>query len=531
MSSLCFSTESQKAKEYSGEHREISKNSERSTSQHVWGFYLYSIAYEIYAIVSTSIFLPIVLEQFSRDNAFIYPSYTDPCPDSSKIHWNDTLHANDDQISQKIICKTQLWGKWINVSTFPLYVSSITLACQALMLTSMSSAADDEHRRKFLLVAFAICGSFSATLFFIIDSSFFFWQFVALFALISNTALSASTVCLNSLLPGIAKEKALEQVTRSANDEQHTPYADKSLVSTYISQISAKGVAFGFSSGILALCLSLLLVYARDGDLKSMRCVIGISALCWGFLTLPAAYLLPPSKMDFKRCLANPFQLRKSLQEIIRMLKGYSLIIDLIKFLLAWFFLSNAFSTITSFAILYGKNVLKMKISHLVCLGVITPTLGILGALILPLIQERISYFSGTDSTLKMFKAIIFLTSLIPLWISFSFVLTNSALNNERDIFILAGVFGFFYGGFQSYSRSVYTELLPQGQEAKWNSLYSITAKLSSFTGPLVIGVITEMTNEMRYGFCFISILFTCSFPLLQLINIQKKEDSINLFT
>lgn len=192
------------------------------------------------------------------------------------------------------------------------------------------------------------------------------------------------------------------------------------------------------------------------------------------------------------------------------------------KFLMAWALLSNAYSTMTSTAILYAKAYLKMKSSRLVVIVLITPATGIFGALIFPLIQKHLSYFSGIDSNLRMLKLVVFSTCAIPLYISTSVVFGSSALSTARDMYFVAAFFGMFYGGFQSYSRSVYTELIPGGQEAKWNSLFSLTAKASSFSGPLIVGVMTECTHDMRYGFLLILFLFIVSFIFLQKISMEK---------
>ncbi|KAI9631221.1 hypothetical protein KEM48_013150 [Puccinia striiformis f. sp. tritici PST-130] len=92
----------------------------------------------------------------------------------------------------------------------PLFISSFTIAVLALLIISMSSPADDAKMR--------------------------------------------NTVCLNSLLSGISKEKAAE-----------------------ISRTKGKG------------------------DLDSLRWSIGGSAISWGLLTIPAALWIPPRSFSFRR--------------------------------------------------------------------------------------------------------------------------------------------------------------------------------------------------------------------------------------
>lgn len=216
----------------------------------------------------------------------------------------------------------------------------------------------------------------------------------------------------------------------------------------------------------------------------------------------------------------------------------------------------TGYSTMTSTAILYAKTYLKMESTKLIIVGIITPLMGIMGALMFSLVQRHLRYFSGVDSNLKILKSVVIPTCAIPLYISTSVLFGSHALSCERDMYLVAGFFGecqlrrldeiirqlpwlfyaetekeflivlgLFYGAFQSYSRAVYTELLPPGQEARWNSLFSLTAKsviqlsyslfvstwlteiskkkcrASSCSGPLVVGIITGLQH----------IIYTCS--------------------
>ncbi|PLW35717.1 hypothetical protein PCASD_13114 [Puccinia coronata f. sp. avenae] len=500
-----------------------------SFKQHVLGFYSYSIASEIYSIVSTSLFLPIVLEQFARDNARVYPDYIKPCPGSRSASRNEASDLGVDPSLENAVCKTKIFGAWLNTSVFPLCVSSFTIAALAFLIISMSSPADNANTRKFLLIILAACGSLTGSMFFFMKSSSPVWLMVAVLSLVSNVSLGASTVCLNSLLAGVSKEKAAETIHKNGLTERVDDGEFKALVAQYTSQISARGVAYGFAFGISALGLCLILVIQRKGDLDSLRWAIGGSAVLWGLLTIPAGIWIPPRSFSFLDSFSNPFQPIKSGKEMAKMLKGYRRILQTIKFLIAWAFLSNSYSTMTSTAVLYAKAYLKMESSKLIVIGILTPSMGIMGALIFSAVQKHIQYFSGVGSSLKVLKLVVIPTCAIPLYMSTSVLFKSKALSSERDMYLVAAFFGMFYGGFQSYSRAVFTELIPPGQEARWNSLFSLTAKASSCSGPLIVGIITEFTHDMRYGFLFILALFIAALLVLQTINMEKgKKDAEN---
>lgn len=88
-------------------------------------------------------------------------------------------------------------------------------------------------------------------------------------------------------------------------------------------------------------------------------------------------------------------------------------------------------------------------------------------------------------------------------------------LRTANEMYAVAGLFGLTFGPFQAYARSVFAELIPPGQEARWFGLYSITDKSSSFFGPFVVGLIADRTGQIRYGFVFLFTILALPLPLL----------------
>jgi len=172
-------------------------------------------------------------------------------------------------------------------------------------------------------------------------------------------------------------------------------------------------------------------------------------------------------------------------------------------YLAAWFLLSDGFTTITSTAILFGKTALNMQPSALILVGVITTTSGICGSLFWPFIQRRYGWTNH-----KVLIMLVVLCSMVPAYgcLGFLTVLRRAkfgGLTTQGEMFGLAVYFGTVYGAFQSYARAFYAELLPPGEEARWYGLYSITDKSSSFIGPLIVGLISDATGNIRYAFFF----------------------------
>jgi len=104
---------------------------------------------------------------------------------------------------------------------------------------------------------------------------------------------------------------------------------------------------------------------------------------------------------------------------------------------------------------------------------------------------------------------------------------------------------GFAYGAFQSYARACYAELIPKGEEARWYALFAVTDKVcsyihfsflsggltcrsfyppqsSSFLGPLIVGLISDATGNIRYAFFFLVFMVWLAVPVLLSVDIER---------
>ncbi|KAG0694613.1 autophagy-related protein 22-like protein [Suillus ampliporus] len=529
--------------------------------QRLRGWLSYAFASEVFVVVSLTLFLPICLEQFARDNGFLQPEKTEPCSSLS-----GAAPANADAR-----CAVKIGWLWIDTASFSLYVYSISVALQALTVISMGSIADRPLYRKPLLLTFAAVGAFAAILFLPLSSSSSLWMLSALLAIFANVGFGASVVAMNAYLPSLAKnspevvqayndllssyENRDENVTvvASADGESessldqvsdpllgHPIHADASqttytaALSRATSRISSLGIASGYGAGIILLLVALVPVTRLHGSTFSLRLAIGLSGIWWALFSIPAAIWLPnASNIDepesgsikpdddwtFNSEIAAAWRrlgVMLRWREIKRLQHTF-------RYLAAWFLLSDGFTTITSTAILFGKTTLHMQPSSLVLIGAITPTSGIIGSLVFPILQRKFMW-----SNLHVLVLLVTVVSLIPAYGCLGFLpifqgaVRFGGLTTQGEMFGLAVYFGFAYGAFQSYARAFYAELLPPGEEARWYGLFSITDKSSSFVGPLIVGLIADSTGNIRYAFFFLVFMVWAAVPVLLSVNVDK---------
>lgn len=81
------------------------------------------------------------------------------------------------------------------------------------------------------------------------------------------------------------------------------------------------------------------------------------------------------------------------------------------------------------------------------------------------------------------------------------------------------------YGPFNSYARAVYAELIPPGHESTFFSLFSLTDKSASFVGPLIVGIISDVTGNIRLGFVFLALMLALPVPVLMHVRPRRGAD------
>ncbi|KAH7915764.1 autophagy-related protein 22-like protein [Hygrophoropsis aurantiaca] len=536
---------------------------EADYKKRLWGWLSYAFASEVFVVVSLTLFLPICLEQFARDNGFLQPDRIKPCSSVSTI-----LLSNSDER-----CVVKIGWAWIDTASFSLYVYSISVALQALTVISMGSIADRPSYRKLLLLSFAGMGAVSATLFLILPSSSAIWMLSAILAVLSNVGFGASVVAMNAYLPSLARAspdvlKELDELETSHTDSDNIDSLDDQeltatlasepllgrprdstlsqkkynlVLSRATSRISALGIASGYGAGIILLLIALVPVTKLHGSTFSLRLAIGLSGIWWAGFSIPAAIWLPVTdiissgnnnetmanrnmpKSDDDWTISSEIVAAWGRLGVMLHWKQIKRLQHTFRYLAAWFLLSDGFTTITSTAILFGKTSLHMQSSSLVLIGAITPTMGIIGSLVFPVLQRKFSW-----SNLRVLVILVVMVSLIPAYGCLGFLpvfrkhSTFGGLTTQGEMFGLAVYFGLAYGAFQSYARAFYAELLPPGEEARWYGLFSITDKSSSFVGPLVVGLIADSTGNIRYAFFFLIFMIWLAVPVLLSVDVEK---------
>ncbi|KPV74878.1 uncharacterized protein RHOBADRAFT_53809 [Rhodotorula graminis WP1] len=548
------------------------------------GFFAYSVASEVFVIVAGTLFLPVVLETYARENGRLAPDFVAGCPPSGLGAGGGAGEgaAEGDQAR----CAVSVLGVWVDTASVALLTYSASVAAQALTVISMGRLADDPYIRHRLLSLFALVGSLACIFFLAVPSGSSLWPTAALLALIANVSFGASIVCLNSYLPDLGRldpavllaQGALDAAQHSFLSRTTSPHArppsplssvpepdeddDDALLGSSQSlarasdayaaargrataALSARAIAAGYAAGIAVLVALLPVVKALSGSAGGgggpgtwpLRVAVAVSGAWWLVGSVPAAAWLRPlegggggdgeregggssarrSAGGGRGVKARSWAgaVRNGWSGLVDMLREWRRLPQAFKFLAAWFLLSDAFATITSTAVLFAKTSLGLATSSLIYVAILTPLSGLIGALVCPFLQSHTALAHLHLSTHRILVALVVLSLGVPLY-------GLVALRTARQMYLLAVVFGFLFGAFQSFARALYAQIIPPARASAYFALYSITDKSSSFLGPLLVATVTTATGEIRHGFILIAALMAAAVPVLVRVEVDQ---------
>ncbi|TIB74098.1 hypothetical protein E3Q23_02760 [Wallemia mellicola] len=506
------------------------------------GWFIAQAAFEPYIVASGAFFIPLALEQLAKDNA-----------------------ASDGRIA--------FLGWRVESASYSLYIGSLSVFIQALAVISLGTAADNVTHRLHLLTTAAIVGSLACISFYPLTG--LFWPIASVIAILTQTSYGIGGVCLNSYLPYLAKRtvKRLKygldndyapiftdepeegddvddnasfshsETSSSSGDASDEVVDEKFSVQTQTARLSAYGQALGYASGI-ALLIVLLIplnilsksphppdnpvpppifarkIFTKRSPIVAIRACITFTGVLWALLAIPAITLIrkdTPTKQENENQLSYSQAIKEAWKRLyhtfqVREIKQLQ---STYWFLLAWALLSDGFATITSTAILFAKTQLHMDSQQLLAITVLSPLAGALGSMSSPYIQKQLKW-SNHRSLVAIVLAGLFvpfygLLGFLPFFKNIGF----GGFTTPEEMFGFAIYFGAIYGAFQSYARTVFSGLIPPGQEAHWFSIYAISSKSTSFIGSLLVGLLADKSSNIRSGFLAIAVLFLIPLPVL----------------
>jgi UMF1 family MFS transporter len=85
-------------------------------------------------------------------------------------------------------------------------------------------------------------------------------------------------------------------------------------------------------------------------------------------------------------------------------------------------------------------------------------------------------------------------------------------------------------GGSQAISRSLYAQIIPAGKQAEYYSFYEISDKGTSWFGPLLFGLVNQLTGSLRPAIFSLIFFFIVGLIILPFVNVKKAMQDVKAF-
>ena len=368
-------------------------------------------------------------------------------------------------------------------STFYLgMANSIASIIVALFAPFLGAIADQGNAKKKFLITFACLGIVMTGGLWIVEKGY--WQMAVLFYVLAALGFSGSNIFYDSLLPSVASEKKVDYV-------------------------SSLGFGMGYIGGGILFLLNVIMYlnpvfFGIPDGATAIRLSFVTVAVWWAVFSIPVVIWVKEPEIHESVGTVSAVrlgwkQLKLTFKEI-RHLKVVG------TFLLAYWFYIDGVDTIVKMAVDYGVT-LKFPDSALITALLMVQFIAFPCALFFNLLSKKIGVKQSVMTGIIGYGIITFLAYFMSqIW----------------HLYTLAALVGLFQGGIQALSRSLYTRIIPKEKSAEFFGFYNMLGKFAAVIGPAMMGTITLMTGNIRYGIISIVLLFILGGYFLMKVNIEE---------
>ncbi len=378
------------------------------------------------------------------------------------------------------------------------YSVGLSVFLQIFFLPVLGSIADYTHLKKTFLAFFTYLGAISCALMFFAGGDHYF--LAASLFIISNLSAGAAIVFFNSYLTDITTDDRRDK-------------------------LSSWSFASGYFGGFITLvCGLIFLTYSGSFGISTgmaVRICFLAAGIWWGgfagftFLLLKTRKPERAAPEDKHYIVTGLYELKETFRELFKLKHTF-------RFLIAYLLYNDGIQTvIVMSAVFLSSEVVnadgsKLQDSNLFIAFLIAQIVAALGSLAF----ERIAHFTNTKTAILVSLAI---------W-SAIVIYGYAFLHSLTDAYVMSGAIGFVLGGSQALSRSLFSQMIPAGRESAFFGIYAISERGTSWLGPLVFGLVAQLTNSYRPAILALIFFFIVGSVILLFTDTAKAiRDSGNL--
>ncbi|MCB0022375.1 MAG: MFS transporter, partial [Caldilinea sp.] len=108
------------------------------------------------------------------------------------------------------------------------------------------------------------------------------------------------------------------------------------------------------------------------------------------------------------------------------------------------------------------------------------------------------------------------------IWTGVTIYAFSPLLQTGRQFFVMGAVIALVLGGSQALSRSLFSQMIPKGQETEYFGLYEVSERGTSWLGPLLFGLAIQFTDSYRISVLALGIFFIAGLILLPMVDVRR---------
>jgi UMF1 family MFS transporter len=302
-----------------------------------------------------------------------------------------------------------------------------------------------------------------------------------------------------------------------------------------IGRLSGTGWATGYVGGILSLILVLGFLAASPDTGRTLfgfiplfgldpvthqgdRITGPLTGIWFIIFALPMFLLTPdyPAKQRWRQALREGLtDLRQTLGELPKQK-------SLAAFLLANMIYTDGLVSLFAFGGIYAAGTFGWNTIQIGTFGILLAIAGTFGAWLGGQLDDRLGpkrVIAGS-MTILLFSivAILLVNKDSIFFIAVAPPVPGGALfaaSAERAYLLLGCMIGAAGGPLQAASRTLLIRMAPKDRIAQYFGLFALTGKVTSFVGPLLIGLITAVTESQKAGMAVLVLFFVAGLLLL----------------
>jgi UMF1 family MFS transporter len=360
---------------------------------------------------------------------------------------------------------TAYWSRAISIS-------AVFIAILSPILGAMADRGG--KRRRFLVLSTLVCVVFTALLAFVSPSTPHAVLLALTLFVIANVAFEVGGVFYNAFLPVIAPPDR-------------------------VGTVSGLGWGVGYTAGILSMVVALLaftgipggpdpwLSLSTEGGFN----VRAVNLLVAGWFLV---FSLPMFLFVKDRTSASSgIGAGEALRELRRTFHEINRYRELVKFLLARLIYNDGLGTIFGFIGIFAGTAFGWDTPQVLIFGIAANITAGTGAFVFGFLDDRM----GGKRTIMI--------SIVALALG---VILGVSTHSELWFWVAGLSAAVFAGPNQAASRSLMARFTPANRQAEFFGFYAFSGKVTTFAGPLLLGITTTLFDSVRIGMSTIAVFF-----------------------